>query len=126
MEFIVRKLNFIVTELDQSYEINSGGCCYFAYRIAYWLERYGIDYYFIIQDDKPIINEAGKHYCIQILSNGLFINKSSKYSHIKSIKRTANEILEYYNKSEWSEKYDISNNCIVDKYIDGIFNLKRI
>ncbi len=78
MEFIVRKLNFIVTELDRSYEINSGGCCYLAYRIAYWLESYGIDYYFIIHDDKPIIKESGKHYCIQILSNGLFINKSSK------------------------------------------------
>lgn len=123
MEFIVRKLNFIVTELDRSYEINSGGCCYLAYMIAYWLERYGIDYYFIIQDDKPIIDNTGKHYCLQIIPDK-YINKLNEYAHIKSIKRTSSEILEYYNKSNWSEKYDISNNRIVDKYIDGVFNIQ--
>ena len=105
MEFVVTKLNYTAYELDRLYNINSGGCCYFAYRIAYWLEKYGIEYYFIIQDDGPIQDYIGKHYCLQVLPSKLYLNKSPLYTHIKSIKRTSNQILDYYKKSSWSEKY---------------------
>ena len=37
MEFVVTKLNYTAYELDRLYNINSGGCCYLAYKIAYWL-----------------------------------------------------------------------------------------
>ena len=47
MEFVVTKLNYTAYELDRLYNINSGGCCYLAYKIAYWLEKYGIEYYFV-------------------------------------------------------------------------------
>ena len=124
MEFVVTKLNYTAYELDRLYNINSGGCCYFAYRIAYWLEKYGIEYYFIIQDDGPIQDYIGKHYCLQVLPIKLYLNKSPLYTHIKSIKRTSNQILDYYKKSSWSEKYDALNNVFVDNLIDNIFEFK--
>ena len=119
MEFVVTKLNYTAYELDRLYNINSGGCCYFAYRIAYWLEKYGIEYYFIIQDDGPIQDYIGKHYCLQVLPSKLYLNKSPLYTHIKSIKRTSNQILDYYKKSSWSEKYDALNNSVQEN-IKGI------
>ena len=124
MEFVVTKLNYTAYELDRLYNINSGGCCYFAYRIAYWLEKYGIEYYFIIQDDGPIQDYIGKHYCLQVLPSKLYLNKSPLYTHIKSIKRTSNQILDYYKKSSWSEKYDALNNVFVDSLLDNIFEFK--
>lgn len=123
MEFLVRQLNYIANEFDWLYSMNSRGCCFFAYRIAYWLEKYGIDYYFIIQDEKLIVDNIGKHYCLQLLPHQLYINKSEKYTHVKSLKRTSNQILDYYNNSEWSEKYNSSNNDYVVRCIDRVFNL---
>lgn len=124
MEFVVTKLNYTAYELDRLYNINSGGCCYLAYKIAYWLEKYGIEYYFVIQNDNPIINDIGKHYCLQVLPSKLYLNKSPLYTHIKSIKRTSSQILDYYKKSSWSEKYDALNNVFVDNLIDNIFEFK--
>ena len=113
MEFVVTKLNYTAYELDRLYNINSGGCCYLAYKIAYWLEKYGIEYYFVIQNDNPIINDIGKHYCLQVLPSKLYLNKSPLYTHIKSIKRTSSQILDYYKKSSWSEKYDALNLSLI-------------
>ena len=124
MEFVVTKLNYTAYELDRLYNINSGGCCYLAYKIAYWLEKYGIEYYFVIQNDNPIINDIGKHYCLQVLPSKLYLNKSPLYTHIKSIKRTSSQILDYYKKSSCSEKYESLNNVFVDNLIDNIFEFK--
>ena len=123
MEFLIKKLNYLASELDRRYSINSGGCCYFAYLIAEWLEAYDIEYRFIIQDDGPIDGVSGKHYCLQIMPSKLFINKLSKYSHIKTTQLTSSQIFSYYRKSNWSEKYDICNNAVVKKAIDNIFNI---
>lgn len=113
MEFLIKKLNYLASELDRRYSMNSGGCCYFAYLIAEWLEAYDIEYRFIIQDDGPIDGVSGKHYCLQIMPSKLFINKLSKYSHIKTTQLTSSQIFSYYRKSNWSEKYDICNNAVV-------------
>ena len=123
MEFLIKKLNYLASELDRRYSMNSGGCCYFAYLIAEWLEAYDIEYRFIIQDDGPIDGVSGKHYCLQIMPSKLFINKLSKYSHIKTTQLTSSQIFSYYRKSNWSEKYDICNNDVVKKAIDNIFNI---
>lgn len=123
MEFLIKKLNYLASELDRRYSMNSGGCCYFAYLIAEWLETYDIEYRFIIQDDGPIDGVSGKHYCLQIMPSKLFINKLSKYSHIKTTQLTSSQIFSYYRKSNWSEKYDICNNTVVKKAIDNIFNI---
>ena len=123
MEFLIKKLNYLASELDRRYSMNSGGCCYFAYLIAEWLEAYDIEYRFIIQDDGLIDGVSGKHYCLQIMPSKLFINKLSKYSHIKTTQLTSSQIFSYYRKSNWSEKYDICNNAVVKKAIDNIFNI---
>lgn len=123
MEFLIKKLNYLASELDRRYSMNSGGCCYFAYLIAEWLEAYDIEYRFIIQDDGPIDGVSGKHYCLQIMPSKLFINKLSKYSHIKTTQLASGQIFSYYRKSNWSEKYDICNNAVVKKAIDNIFNI---
>lgn len=35
MRFLVAKLNYMASEFDRNYHLNSDGCCYFAYRVAY-------------------------------------------------------------------------------------------
>lgn len=124
MEFLVRKLNYLASELDKRYSINSGGCCYFAYLVAKWLEAYKIKFYFIIQNDGPIRDNSGKHYCLQLLPSKMYINKLSKYSHIKTMQLTSKQIYSYYKKSNWSEKYNADNNSIVKKGVDNIFSVK--
>lgn len=100
MRFLVAKLNYMASEFDRNYHLNSGGCCYFAYRVAYWLEKYKIDFNFIIQDDVLIEGTSGKHYCIQIVPEGYYINKLDKYSHIKTLTNvSADSILERYENS---------------------------
>lgn len=123
MEFLVQKLNYLAFELDKKYNINSGGCCYFAYLISKWLEAYNIKFYFIIQDDGPIRGNSGKHYCLQLLPSKMYINKLSKYSHIKTMQLTSKQIYSYYKKSNWSEKYNADNNSFVKKGVDNIFSV---
>lgn len=123
MKFLVAKLNYMASEFDRNYHLNSGGCCYFAYRVAYWLEKYKIDFNFIIQDDVLIEGTSGKHYCIQIVPEGYYINKLDKYSHIKTLTNvSADSILERYENSTWSEKYDQKNNSITNTLVDKVFN----
>lgn len=122
MRFLVAKLNYMAGEFDKNYHLNSGGCCYFAYRIAYWLEKYNIDFNFIIQDNVPIKETSGKHYCLQIVPEGYYINKLDKYSHIKTLTNVkADSILERYETSTWSEKYDKMNNRFIQSIIDTVF-----
>lgn len=115
MEFLVRQLNYIANEFDWLYSMNSGGCCFFAYRIAYWLEKYGIDYYFIIQDEKLIVDNIGKHYCLQLLPHQLYINKSEKYTHVKRLKRTSNQILDYYNNSKRNQMKTLTVGELIER-----------
>lgn len=125
MDFLAKKLNYIISELDKLYNINSGGCCYLAYRIAYWLELYNIDFLFVIQSDLPIKDDnVGNHYYIQLLPNSIAINKDSKYQFTKSTRADSEQILKRYLESTWSKKYDKSNTCVVTKIIDKVFDYK--
>lgn len=62
-------------------------------------------------------------YCILIVPEGYYINKLDKYSHIKTLTNvSADSILERYENSTWSEKYDQKNNSITKILVDNVFN----
>lgn len=48
---MITELNNLLKELDNKYNINSGGCCLIAYYIAKNLEKLNISYKFIIGSD---------------------------------------------------------------------------
>lgn len=90
-------LNILCETLNSLYNVNKGGCCYVAYLISKWLDRFGIDYLLAIYDyrrrntlsisyevqnmrreqslyDSVSGSNSFVHYCLLIVGGG-YINK---------------------------------------------------
>lgn len=145
-----RTLNYLCENLDNHYNINSGGCCYVSYFIANGLDQLNIKYDLTIYDDykrdetltcneillrsfnSDIIKyNTCHHYCITITEiGGGTINEgnfsSLKKSRIKNL--TSNDILWICRNGHWNTKYNHSNDKYVKRAIDLIFykNMKKI
>lgn len=64
MPTLVDKLNSLCKHLDDSYDINRGGCCFVSSIIARYLDKLGIKYNLIIFDREER-NEEGVIYNVQ-------------------------------------------------------------
>lgn len=61
----ITKLNNFLSELDKTYNINNGGCCYIAYVLANLLEQHNIPYSFVIEDECEYISGDLVAECIE-------------------------------------------------------------
>jgi len=151
MQDIKRKLfddlNKVCESLDRRFDVNSGGCCYVAYCIAYYLDKFGIKYSLKCCDDdvkrnnKAIINEIRsmdrnttdetsicgihtvEHYYIHINHYG-DVNLTDEYWDceeytIPSINYT--HIKWIYDNGDWNPHYDVHDNKKVKRAIYNIF-----
>ena len=148
-DFIIQ-LNNLCQKLDILYDINNGGCCYVAYKIAKQLDKLNIKYELVVFDyisknksliSKEVINKRKNikdnesvvgngtcnHYCLYLRGYG-YINKGdfddrNKY-FIKNI--SYKNIRWIYKKGDWNDEYLISKNSIVSKTIKSFFKHYKI
>lgn len=140
-----KSLNILCKTLDDLYGINSGGCCYVAYLISKWLDRFSINYQLVIYDDYKrntiaisyeihnmrrnysMYNSASGrycccHYCIFIIGGG-YVNRGDitglKQHSISGI--TNKNIRWLYNTGNWNKMYDIKNNKALRNIIGKFF-----
>lgn len=114
---LFKRLNELCNEMDNSYYINSGGCCFVAACIAQNFENVNIPYEVIIY------NEYRLHYAIRISDR--YINRSDyKHNEISEVSDYNSEDLYdiYYNKEEWNHCYNKKWNLIVSTRIRALFN----
>lgn len=141
-----RGLNMLCEELDSEYFINSGGCCYVAYLIAYYLEKLNVKYNFVVFNDEikdsksiqlEIINKrknkkeadyysvVGKgtcsHYAICINGTTINISDFADYNYYTIKRITSNNILWIYRNGHWNSEYNRKNNKLVRKILKEFF-----
>lgn len=142
-----RSLNELCWRLNRKYSINSGGCCFVAYLIAFHLDRLGLRYKLLIftrevKDDFGISSEvhskvrnnskkisivgAGtcNHYALYLEGGGTinvggFDTLLNKYL-IEDI--NSSNIKWIYRSGRWNPEYNIHNNRIIRKTFNAFFN----
>lgn len=134
----INLLNDFFTKLNSILKINYGGCCYVTYTLVRYCEQHNIPYSVIFADDdnifynveRKIINRSkngifsnGEYSCNHIyLKIGKYeINKNRKYNY-KFISKniSAKDLLWVYQKGNWSDIYDRSNNNLLGKFLNKI------
>ena len=140
----VYKLKNLVTFIDNTYNINEGGCCYLSYIIAKQLEKHNIPYLvgitsygdFDISEIKSNINRRSRNgvfnfgdygcYHISIKIGHLDVNViEDNTSDVEYINLTSKDLHWLYNKglknSDWNTTYNTDNNQIISKFINVLF-----
>ena len=140
----VYKLKNLVTFIDNTYNINEGGCCYLSYIIAKQLEKYNIPYLvgitsygdYDISEIKSNINKRSRngvfdfddYGCnhISIKIGYLDVNViEDDTSDVEYINLTSKDLHWLYNKglknSDWNTTYNTDNNQIISKFINVLF-----
>lgn len=151
MQNVKRKLfddlNELCKSLNKKFNINNGGCCYVAYCIAYYLDKFGIKYSLqicdndVIRDRRAIINEVRSmnrnttiktsvsgfhvagHYYIHINYYG-DVNLTEgfwDYEIYRIPKINHTHIKWIYDTGDWNPFYDIYDNKKVKRAIYNIF-----
>lgn len=140
-------LNNLCKFLDETYDINSGGCCLLTYLIAVNLEKLGVKYDLIIYNDraknlKGITREIVKmeeeesiessvikggtctHYTLKIHRAGI-INKEDyspdHYFEYRINKINSNNIKWIYEKGFWNSYYDTVNSVSIQNIVKSFF-----
>lgn len=121
------KLNNLCEYLDDKYHINHGGCCFIAYCISRMLEKDKIPFTVCVLGYREFpsmrsIDFGQNHYYLQI--GNIDINYSECYctelSNFSNV--TSRMLLFHYNKYEWNDYYDFSNNLMIKKFIEASYN----
>lgn len=112
---LFKQLNSLCYEMNESYNINRGGCCFVAATIAEQFERFNIPftviqydghYHYAVRVSDRIINRDGCEY--RIISSDKFISSEELYD-------------EYYG-CDWNDYYNRKWNLIVKTRIRALFN----
>lgn len=108
-------LNKLCNNLDNVYNINSGGCCYVAACLAEQLELHNIPFKVIYYDLWSC------HYAIKVSDRYLNRCNYRKKEITEIYDISSKKLFDIYNENDWNESYNIDNNETVKLCIVTIF-----
>lgn len=143
---LLKNLNSLCRFLDETYNINEGGCCYLASLIAKHLDKLNIKYDLIIYDSYSrnrenikceVINRrrnkglnnsvtgyySCNHYCIRLRGAGV-INGNGDYTeeHRYSIPNISYKNIRWiYKNSRWNKCYQVQYNKTIKNIVKEFF-----
>lgn len=110
---LFKRLNSLCENMNCSYDINCGGCCYVAAVISEQLEIYGIPF-------KVAVTYSPTHYAIKV--NDRFINRDGfKFSKEDLIPWDSKYLYDTYRYGDWNDCYNRRWNLIVQTRIKSLF-----
>lgn len=131
---LTRRLNSLCKKLDESFNINCGGCCYVAYCIARLLEKDNFNFSLIVFDKSyelkkfVELSELPKpmyHYAIILesedVSNGINCCEDDYDDFYQDFKVSSEYILEYYLNNTWNSHYNTINNVYIKSLIERVY-----
>lgn len=110
------KLNQLCLELDNKYNINSGGCCYVAACIAEQLESFNIPFKIVHYDI------CGCHFAIKVSDRYINRGDYNKKEIYEILDCGSEEIFNIYYNGGWNSIYERKYNSIVHRKIKKLFN----
>ena len=143
---LLKNLNSLCRFLDETYNVNMGGCCYLASLIAKHLDKLNIKYDLIIYDsysrnrenikcevisrrrNKGLNNSVTgryscNHYCIRLRGAGV-INGNGDYTeeHRYSIPNISYKNIRWiYKNSRWNKCYEVQYNKTIKNIVKEFF-----
>ena len=143
---LLKNLNSLCRFLDETYNVNMGGCCYLASLIAKHLDKLNIKYDLIIYDsysrnrenikceviscrkNKDLNNSVTgyyscNHYCIRLRGAGV-INGDGDYTeeHRYSIPNISYKNIRWiYKNSRWNKCYKVQYNKTIKNIVKEFF-----
>lgn len=135
----VEDLNNLCHDLDNRYDINSGGCCYVAYIIAKNLEKHHIPYQLVVANDYYVdsntlevainnrtanCNGLGRGVCNHYYLHTTFgdINPGDEYDESTTIDITSRDLLWIYTSGRWNWMFQRRYKSVISRIINRFFN----
>lgn len=120
MNFLER-INKVCINLDNKYNINSGGCCFVAYCIAKELEERNILYNLVVYNyyDQDFNITEGNHYAIKV--GNYVINQDDCEDFHREYKVDSDELYMLYYNNPWNKMYSKRWNLIVQTILHSKF-----
>lgn len=133
------EINEICQELDDTYDINAGGCCFIAEIISKNFERLGIKYKLgIVDADErslimrkniknridavPNINNTRSHYFIYLTKYKIALNKGCFGRSVNYISYINSEDIAWiYKTGSWNSCYKTRHNNFITDKLNSIF-----
>ena len=109
------RLNELCKQMNYSYDINSGGCCFVAACIAENLERHKIPFKIIHYD------LWGCHYAIKVSDRYLNRDNYVKKEISDILDKDSEWLYELYYNKDWNDCYNKRWNLIVSTRIRALF-----
>lgn len=110
---LFKRLNSLCENMNCSYNINCGGCCYVAAVISEQLEIYGIPF-------KVAVTYSPTHYAIKV--NDRFINRDRfKFFEEDLFPWDSKHLYNIYRYEDWNDYYNRRWNLIVQTRIKSLF-----
>lgn len=110
---LFKLLNELCREMDDNYDINSGGCCYVAAVIAEQLELHNISF-------TVYLYEFPTHYVVKVsdryLNRGSFNNEK-----LELIDCSSEALYRTYKNNDWNSMYSRKWNSVVKNRIKAVF-----
>lgn len=138
LENTLEKISNQIGSIDDSFYINRGGCCYFAYLIARQLKKRNIPYLLVVEDPlestrafnnkaSKILKRKGsgcKHVVLKIGSK-LYDSDGLKQKEENEVYEffmwTPKNIINYYKNNRWNDSFGNVSDYSLRK-IKGIIN----
>lgn len=138
LENTLEKISKQIESIEDSWYINRGGCCYFAYLIARQLTKRNIPYLLVIEDPwestRALNNKAFKilkrkgHGCKHVvlkIGSKLYDSDGLKHEDKDDIYEffmwTPKNIINYYKNNRWNDSFQNVSDYSLRK-IKGIIN----
>lgn len=119
---VADRLNKLCRFLDETYDINAGGCCFITYCLARLLKKDKFKFKVVVYDDYPIeersIADLKKNYWhYGILLGDEVINADEDNYMIATTfpKVKISELLNHYKDYEWNSEYNRNKNPFIYK-----------
>lgn len=118
------KLNSLFYFLDDTYKINSGGCCFVASVLARLFEKDGIEFSVIVYDCEYDnfydIDCSQYHYTLRLGENILNAYDECYYSEFFNV--CAKDLEEHYKECNWNDCYNRKRNNYIKRIIKNFYN----
>lgn len=142
---LLKSLNTLCKFLDDTYDVNLGGCCFLAAVIAKHLDRLGLDYELVIYDyykrDQASIEHevlsrhknktlfksvtgrhSCNHYCLNLKGAGIINGDEDDYDHKFFIPEVSHKSIRWiYKKSSWNDCYEVRHNKTIKNIVKEFF-----
>lgn len=129
MNQLARRLNRLSHFLNDNFDLNHGGCCFFALCLAELLEKDNIPYVTIVVDSdsfNDIRDYSDGFYHIAISIDNIPINfnpdKIPDDLVYNQFKATASDLKFVYTHGSWSDTYDKHHNVFIKRIIAAYYN----